>query len=39
MTPSDMQRPLLELDDLQVWVEMVKIRLSQDGMTGHPWPY
>lgn len=39
MRPSDMQRLLLELEDLSVWVETVKALLSQDHMSSHPWPY
>jgi len=39
MKPSDMQRLLLELEDLSVWVETVKTLLSQDEISGnHPWP-
>jgi hypothetical protein len=40
MKPSDMQRLLLELEDLSVWVETVETLLSQDEISGnHPWPY
>lgn len=39
MKPSDMQRLLLELEDLSVWVETVKALLSQGDLSGHPWPY
>jgi hypothetical protein len=39
MKPSDMQRLALELEDLSVWAETVKTLLSQDRVSGHPWPY
>jgi hypothetical protein len=38
MKPGDMQRLLLELEDLHVWVETVKTLLGQDDISGRPWP-
>jgi hypothetical protein len=38
MKPSDMQRLLLELEDLDIWVETTKTLLSHEDICGHPWP-
>jgi hypothetical protein len=39
MRPSDMQRLLLELEDMPTWTATVRTLLELDDAPGHPWPY
>lgn len=39
MRPSDMQRLLLELEDMSTWARTVKALLELDQSSGRPWPY